>query len=237
MWLWECNYGYAKDYRTFFALFPLSDAPYTAVYEEIEAVAALHDYLAYLDGSIPESLKILIPEFIRALMYKGRFYYPALLPKEVISQKPRTGENDPALWIPLEDVHDGWEQAGQVGQEIYGAGLPFGLIPRHYHRVEEAGFLMYAEYPATDFKHEKGNMSFRLFGDRRLSCRIRLMPIGRKTMPAFEVDSQLDGHTEKLQGRETDEGHIEYEVFGDHRVTVSWSTNRRHPRNGKEQMK
>src|SRR5512141_2886920 len=80
MWMWECNYGYAKDYRTFFALFPLSDAPYTAVYEEIEAVAALHDYLAYLDGSIPESLKILIPEFIRALMYKGRFYYPALLP-------------------------------------------------------------------------------------------------------------------------------------------------------------
>src|SRR6201996_9622533 len=29
--LWDCNYGYGKNLPTFFALFPLSDAPYTAV--------------------------------------------------------------------------------------------------------------------------------------------------------------------------------------------------------------
>ena len=45
MWLWECNYGYAEHYKTFFALFPLKDAPYTAVYEELEGFAAFHDYL------------------------------------------------------------------------------------------------------------------------------------------------------------------------------------------------
>jgi hypothetical protein len=234
MWLWECNYGLAKDYRTFFALFPLSDAPYTAVYEEIEAVAALHDYLSYLDQDAPESLKILIPEFSRALMYKGSFYFPPMLPEEMISKEPRTGEIDLKLWIPLEDIHDGWEQAGQVGQEVYGAGLPFGLVPRHYHRVEEADFMIYAEYPTAHYKNEEGQISFHVFGDRRLNCRIRLMPIGRKSMPTFKVESRLDGHTETLKGRETEEGHIEYEVFGDHVLTVSWSAKGNNSRNGKD---
>ncbi len=94
MWLWECDYGYARDYKTFFALFPLTDAPYTAVYEEIEAVAAFHDYLSYLGDSAPEWARVLIPEFIRVLMYKGSFYYPPVLPEEVIAQEPKTGEID-----------------------------------------------------------------------------------------------------------------------------------------------
>lgn len=235
MWLWECNYGFAKEYHTFFALFPLKDAPYTAVYEEIEAVAALHDYLSYLNGNAPEWLKILIPEFIRALMFKGSFYFPPMLPEEIISDEPRTGEIDPKLWIPLEDIHDGWEKAGQVGQEIYGAGLPFGLVPRHYHRVAEQGFMIYSEYPTMDFKSEDGQISFHVFGDQRLNCRMRLMPLGRRTLPDLQVESQLNGHTERLKGRETEEGHMEYEVFGSQNLTVSWSTKGNHSRNGKEE--
>ena len=194
MWLWECNYGYARDYKTFFALFPLKDAPYTAVYEEIEAIAAFHDYLSYLDGSAPELLKILIPEFIRVLMDKGAFYYPPVLPEEMIAQEPRTGEIDKKLWIPLEDIHDGREQAGQVGQEIYGAGLPFGLVPRHYHRMSDDGFMIYVEYPTMEYwQEEEGRISFRVFGDPRLSCRMRIMPIGRRSLPKFEAESELEG--------------------------------------------
>jgi hypothetical protein len=60
------------------------------------------------------------------------------------------------------------------------------------------------------------------------------MPTGRKSLPGFEVQAQLDGHAEKLQGRETEEGHIEYEVFGHHQVTVNWSTAKSNSRNGKE---
>ncbi|MGE5377273.1 MAG: hypothetical protein ACM3XO_19630, partial [Bacteroidota bacterium] len=99
MWLWECDYGYAQNYATFFALFPLKNAPYTAVYEEIEAIAAFHDYLSYLDSNSPECLNILVPEFIRVLMFKGGFYYPPLLPEDAISQEPRSGEIDKSLWI------------------------------------------------------------------------------------------------------------------------------------------
>jgi hypothetical protein len=234
MWLWECNYGYAKNYSTFFALFPLRDAPYTAVYEEIEAVAALHDYLSYLDGDSPEWMRILIPEFIRVLMFKGGFYYPALLPEEMISQEPGTGEIDRKLWIPLEDIHDGWEQAGQVGQEIYGAGLPFGLVPRHYHRVEEKDFIIYLDYPTVNYKsEEKGQLSFDVFGDPRLSCRMRIMPIGKKSLPDLEVEAELQNQKMILKSVVTDEGHLEYEVPGGHKVHVKWS-NGKSNRNGKE---
>ena len=235
MWLWECNYGYARDYSTFFALFPLKDAPYTAVYEEIEAVAALHDYLSYLDGSLPESVSILVPEFIRVLMFKGGFYYPAMLPEEMISSEPRTGEIDRKLWIPLEDIHDGWEKAGQVGQEVYGAGLPFGLVPRHYHRLNE-GFMIYVDYPTMDFQNgEKGRASFRVVGDPRLTCRMRIIPTGKKALPRFDVQAELDGDQRTLKCVETDEGHYEYSLPGGHTVNLTWSKDvKTHSDNGKE---
>ncbi len=234
MWLWECNYGYAKDYSTFFALFPLKDAPYTAVYEEIEAVAAFHDYLSFLDDSAPDSLKILIPEFIRVLMYKGSFYYPPVLPDEMISQEPRTGEINKKLWIPLEDIHDGREQAGQVGQEIYGAGLPFSLVTRHYRSVKEKGILIYLDYPALNYKDdEKDQLSFDVFGDPRLSCRMRIMPIGKKSLPVLEVEAEMDKQKMILKSVVTEEGHLEYEVPGGHQVHVKWSNGKRN-RNGKE---
>ena len=223
VWLWECDYGYAEHYKTFFALFPLKDAPYTAVYEELEGLAALHDYLAHYDSDAPEWLKILIPEYIRNLMYRASFYYPPNLPEEVIEAKPKSGELDPKLWIPLEDLYDGWEKAGQVGQEVYGAGLPFGLVPRHYWPVPNEKFMIYIDYPIQDFSGDvKGQASFRVLGDGRLSCRLCIMPTGQKALPDFEVQAGQDGRMETLQGDETAEGHIEYEVPGDRTVIVQW---------------
>ena len=231
MWMWECNYGYGEHYKTFFALFPLKDAPYTAVYEELEGFAALHDYLAHFDGEAPEWLEILIPEFLRNLLYKGRFYYPPNLPPEMLAEEPKTGELDPKLWIPIEDIHDGWEKAGQVGQEVYGAGLPFGLVPRHYWRVPGESFMIYIDYPIRDFSAAvEGEASFRVLGDPRLTCRLRLMPTSKKRLPKFEVQSEREGKIESLEGRKTPEGHIEYELFSDRTVIVQWEAEKSKPR-------
>jgi len=228
MWLWECNYGYAEHYRTFFALFPLKDAPYTAVYEELEGFAAFHDYFLQYSGEMPEWMRVLIPEFLRNMLYKASFYYPPNLPKEVMTEEPKTGELDLKLWIPVEDVYDGWEMAGQVGQEVYGAGLPFGIIPRHYWSVPDENFMIYVDYPITEFStvHE-GKAMFRVLGDPRLYCRLRIMPNSRGKMPKIEVTTERNENTETLQARETPEGHIEYELFGDRTVIVHWNTGER----------
>jgi hypothetical protein len=50
------------------------------------------------------------------------YYFPPLLPEEMLVEKPNTGVIDPQRWIALEDLHDGWEACGEVGQEVYGAG-------------------------------------------------------------------------------------------------------------------
>lgn len=225
VWLWECNYGYAEHYRTFFALFPLKDAPYTAVYEEIEGFAAFHEYYMNFSGEMPEWLRVLVPEFLRNMLYKASFYYPPNLPRDVMTEKPKTGEIDPKLWIPIEDIYDGYDLAGQVGQEVYGAGLPFGLIPRHYWRVPDEKFMIYVDYPIKSFStvHE-GKAMFRVLGDPRLFCRMRIMPTGRGKLPKFEVITERGDATETLQGRQTPEGHMEYDLFGDRAVIVQWQT-------------
>ncbi|RZL14937.1 MAG: hypothetical protein EOO89_15355, partial [Pedobacter sp.] len=67
--LWDCNYGYGKNCPKFFSLYPLNDAPYTAVYEEQEVFCALHDYLKHAQGvEILPSVRLLIAEFIRYLV-------------------------------------------------------------------------------------------------------------------------------------------------------------------------
>jgi hypothetical protein len=234
VWLWECDYGYAEHYRTFFALFPLKDAPYTAVYEELEGFAALHDYLEHFDGDTPGSLNILISEFIRCMVYKASFYYPPNLPVEAMADEPKTGELDPKLWIPLEDIYDGWEKAGQVGQEVYGAGLPFALVPRHYWRVADENFMIYLDYPSTKFTSQEGKAYLRVLGDPRLSCRLRIIPTGKKALPALEVQTEREGITETLRGHETPEGHIEYELFGDRLIMVVWETQEKKNHNGRK---
>ena len=235
MWLWECNYGYAEHYKTFFALFPLKDAPYTAVYEELEGFAAFHDYVFNYHGDMPEWLNILLPEFHRNMLHKGSFYYPPNLPEDAMAEKPKTGEVDPRLWIPLEDIYDGWEKAGQVGQEVYGAGMPFGIIPRHYYKVPDGNFMVYIDYPIKSFStvHE-GQAMFRVLGDPRLSCRMRIIPTGRKGLPKLKVTTERNQLTETLQGRETEEGHIEYTVSGNRNVTVQWEANESKPRSIKK---
>src|SRR5436305_2053760 len=35
-WLWDCKFGYAKNYQTFLGVLPLRDAVYIALYEELE---------------------------------------------------------------------------------------------------------------------------------------------------------------------------------------------------------
>jgi hypothetical protein len=220
--LWDCNYGYGKDFPSFFALFPLSDAPYTAVYEEQEVFCAFHDYLRHAeDADILPSLRLLMAEYIRFLVERAVYYYPTMLPKEMLSDEVKTGEVDPNLWIALEDMHDGWEKSGNVGQEVYGAGNAFGILPRHYMQIDGQPFMIYTDYPTYGFspkKHRPAN--FRLAGDGRLNSRLMLVKTDKGKMPDFSVT--VKGGKEKLKGTKTIEGHLEFTIPGDSEINIKW---------------
>ncbi|MFD0763279.1 hypothetical protein ACFQZI_00340 [Mucilaginibacter lutimaris] len=174
--LWECEYGYGKNFPLFFGLFPLNDAPYLAVYEEQECFASIHDLLEMAEGiPLSDNARLLLAEFVKYMINRAAYYCPPMLPKDMLSEEVKTGEIDSKLWIALEDMHDGWEKAGVVGQEVYGAGLCFGIVPRHYVIIPDQPFLVYVNYP-TGKKQITGNtLTMQVLGNEAYTCNLRFV--------------------------------------------------------------
>jgi hypothetical protein len=221
--LWECNYGYAKDYPTFFGIFPLNDAPYTAAYEEQEVFAAMHNFLIHAEGEdILPSVSLLLSEFIRYVVQRAAFYYPPNLPKEMLSDEVKMGQVDPNLWIAIEDLHDGLEKSGEVGQEVYGAGVAFGIVPRHYYDVPNHDFMIYVDYPTADFNYRKGTIRFNVKGDSRLTCRMLIISKHKQPLLAFKVNAVSDKQKSLLKEKPRKDGHLEFELTGSQEIKIDW---------------
>lgn len=226
--LWECKYGNARHYPTFFAIYPLKDAPYTAAYEEQEVFSGIHTFLKEADGmdEILPSVKLLLAECVKYVINRVSYYYPPRLPKNVLAEKQdvKTGEIDHNLWIAVEDLQDGWNKSGQVGQEVYGAGIAFGIVPRQYHKVKEAGFLIFTEYPATNFRIRQNALTFFVRGDERLNFRMAVVPMDGKDMPDIKV---VEGKGKNALQVPREKGgrkdYAEYKLSGNSDIKIEWS--------------
>jgi hypothetical protein len=214
--LYDCKYGYGKNYTNFFSIFPLNDAPYTAAYEELEVYAALSEYLFQAeDVAILPSLRILIPEFIKYAVNRMAYYYPPLLPKEMLSEEVKTGELQPDLWVPLEDLYNGWEKSGQVGQEVYGAGIAFGVVPRQYIKIEE-DFLVFIDYP-NQYKKRGKSITIKLYGDKGLSCNLKILKIGDRN-----IKLKITHDNKALKAFKENIKIHEYEISGHGVIKIQW---------------
>jgi hypothetical protein len=221
--LWECNYGYAKDYGTFFGIFPLNDAPYTAAYEEQEVFASAHEFLTLAEGlDILPSISLLLAEFVRYIVQRAAYYYPPNLPKEMLSEKVKMGEVDPNLWIAIEDIHDGWEKSGEVGQEVYGAGVAFGIVPRHYYQLPGEHFMIYVDYPSANFTKKGNSASFSVKGDERLTCRLMIINADQHKLPEFSVTGKRGDKKDAIARIPRKDGHLEFTVNGGQDIHIKW---------------
>ncbi|MGA9637422.1 hypothetical protein [Flavobacterium sp.] len=221
MQLWECNYGYGKNFPTFFSVFPLNDAPYTAAYEELEVYAALHNYIHITEGiEILPALKILIPEFLKYAVGRLAFYYPTKLPPEMLAEKSKTGEIKNDLWIPLEDIHDGWKKSGEVGQEVYGAGLAFGIVPRQYCQIKALNVLAFIDYPVTTVRQGKNSLTFKIIGNPQFKATIVFLQNSSKHIPKLNVQSKIKLRYEKVNA--VDNKNTRYEVNANAAVKITW---------------
>lgn len=219
MQIWDCNYGYAESFPNFFSVFPLNDAPYTAAYEEFEVYAALHHYMEASKGiDILPSLKILIPEFIKYAVGRLPYYYPNLLPQGMLSEEVKTGEVQRDLWVPLEDIHDGWEKSGEVGQEVYGAGVPFGIVPRQYIALVELKAMAFINYPASNIRYRNKTVTFDVHGDSRLKARLMLLGLSKSKLAKINVEIKSKSAYKTIQ--EQDSGH--YELAADTMIRIRW---------------
>jgi len=144
---WESNIEHAEHYKNFMAATCLQDAPYMAIYECFDSFAAFERYL--FDGglNVDPAARMLVSEYCKYALDRAWFYYPDALPRDVLSpvQRESNGHIDRKLSFPLEDLYADGQPAGQVGQEVYGAGAAFIFATRAFHHVDGAPFRLYCD--------------------------------------------------------------------------------------------
>jgi len=131
-WLWECDYGLAAEYRTFFGLSPMPEAGVITNKEQYESWRFLKEYAEILDhagAELPRGVDRLVDAFVMYTPQVLRYALPPFLPPEAVSREPTVynSVNVDSFYIPLEDLRDGWEKSGKLGQQLYGAGSPLAF--------------------------------------------------------------------------------------------------------------
>jgi hypothetical protein len=202
--LWESEIDAAEHYRMFLGLTCLHDGPYMALYECFESYASICEYLEIAGEELPDSVTLLLTEYNKYTLTRAWYYYPENIPKAILATDIRNGHIDRSLAFPLEDLYADGQPAGQVGQEVYGSGAAFVFATRAYHRQNGVPFLLYSEYPLAEYvvateADETGQRTtqtcakFRLRGADGFASRIRLIPTGRKALPAITVAPDATG--------------------------------------------
>ncbi|WP_125721360.1 hypothetical protein [Flavobacterium ustbae] len=213
--LWDSQYGFGKKYNNFFSIFPLNDAPYTAAYEEMEVYSILTEYMIQSkDVNILPGLRILLPEFVKYAISRIPYYYPVFLPKEMISEEVKTGEIQSNLFAPLEDLYVGWEKSGQVGQEIYGAGAAFAIVPRQYFKIDD-NLTIFIDYPVVSFTKRKNSIFIKLNGNKEMYCDLIIIcNKSKKNVAVFQDDIPL----KPIHNT----GNKKYKIAGEGNIKINW---------------
>jgi hypothetical protein len=141
-----------------------------------------------------------------------------MLPEDMIAEEIKTGEVQKKLWIPLEDIHDGWEKSGEVGQEVYGAGMAFGVIPRQYFMLKEADIMGFTNYPALKFRYGKNKVTFQFAGDADFRASIKLSGLTNSKVRKIKIEAKTTGAYKEVTGEKP----TEFEVPGNAQVRISW---------------
>jgi len=223
--IWECEYGYGKNFPMFFGLFPLNDAPYLAVYEEQVCFAAIHDALTMAEGTdFSENAKLLLAEYVKYMINRAAYYYPPMLPKEMLSEESASGELDPKLWVALEDMHDGWGKCGTVGQEVYGAGMTFGIVPRHYIRIPGQPFMVYIEYPTGRKQINGDTLTVTVLGSNKFSCRLCIIKTAQDAeLPELTIMTGNNEDQNKIERQSLNKDNNELQIHGGQTIIIKWA--------------
>lgn len=178
--LWESEIGHARHYSNFMAATCLQDAPYMAIYECFDSFAAFEQFLDLGGPDLIPAAKLLVSEYCRYALSRAWFYYPDALPAEALAQDDiRNGHIDRALSFPVEDLYPDGQPAGQVGQEIYGAGAAMVFATRAFHRIEGAPFALCCDHFLRALvRIDERAVSFVIDGPPQQSARIVLARTG-----------------------------------------------------------
>jgi len=220
--MWESEIEHAKHYRNFLGVTALHDAPYMALYECFDSFAAFERLLKDSGPDLDPAARLLVTEYCRFALDRAWFYYPDALPPEAISpkQRPTNGHVDRNLSFPLEDLYVDGQLAGQVGQEIYGAGAAFVFASRTFHNVRNAPFRIFCDHflLASERPADRA-ITFQLGGAENCEAALSLVRTGRAKLPEFHVSSASG---DRIRARIESPERVEYHVPANGRITLTW---------------
>ncbi|MBN1542916.1 T9SS type A sorting domain-containing protein, partial [candidate division KSB1 bacterium] len=124
VWWWECDYGYAEHYQTTMGLLPMAEANVITAMEQHHSYTYLCEYLQLGRDVLPQAAIELVERYLRQTPQVLYYTLAPHLPAGAVISGPTLYDswNDRSLMIPLEDLREGWQKSGILGQQIYGAG-------------------------------------------------------------------------------------------------------------------
>jgi hypothetical protein len=219
--IWESQIDHAKHYNVFLGVTCLHDAPYMAIFECFDSFAAFERYLRDSGPDLDPAVRLLISEYCKYALDQAWYYYPDTLPPEVLAGDDiRNGYIDTKLSFPLEDLYVDGQPAGQVGQEIYGAGAAFVFATRAFHNVSNAPFRIFCDhFPVTSERTSTTSLTFGLDGGHAREASFRLIRTGRTALPKFQL-SIGDGAC--LRPDRVNEDRIDYTIPASGQISLLW---------------
>lgn len=220
--IWESRLGHAVHYHNFMGATCLQDAPYMAIYECFDSFSAFEHYLGDSGPDLEPAARMLISEYCKYTLHRAIHYYPDELPPEAIAdeQRENNGHVDRKLSFPLEDLYPDGQPAGQVGQEIYGAGAAFIFATRAFHEVEDAPFLLYCDHFIRAIELTDARMLVvTLGGGEACTALLSLVRRKRRKLTATRAMA-IDGDGIWPHAESPDR--IDYHVPANDRVILNW---------------
>jgi hypothetical protein len=220
--IWESEIGHAAHYKNFLGVTCLQDAPYMAIYECFDSFVAFQRYLEDSGPNLEPAARMLVSEYCRYALDRAWFFYPDALPPEALSPKQRetNGHIDRTLSFPVEDLYADGQLAGQVGQEVYGAGAAMIFATRSVHRIENAPFNVFCDHFIQSMERT-GDRALTITLNGGETCTAGLSIVRRKRRKLGKVTVTTAG-SDIIRSYRTTTDRIDYNVSASGQLILTW---------------
>lgn len=220
--IWESRIAAARHYKNFLGATCLQDAPYMAVYECFDSFAAFERYLEDSGPDLDPGVRMLVAEYCKYALDRAWFYYPDALPEEILAERQRNGHIARHLSFPLEDLYADGQQAGQVGQEIYGAGAALIFATRSFHDFDGVPFRLYCnQFLRSVEQTGPGALNVQFDGGEGCMADLCLLPLNGARLSKAKV-AIAEG--ESIAPQSQSAAGASYRVPANSRITITWDS-------------